>query len=89
MLPRSVPSACIAYLAYNQYSEAVSLRQISGLRTGPAQKAGVLLSSVTLALVVVGLSRGKSLPELALQLGDDTGTEAENRTDTQTRSGAR
>jgi hypothetical protein len=49
-------TACIAYLAYNRYSEAVSLRQTSGLRTGPAQKAGVLLSSVALALVVVGLS---------------------------------
>jgi hypothetical protein len=49
-------TTCIAYLAFNRYSEAVSLRQTSGLRTGPAQKAGVLLSSVTLALVVVGLS---------------------------------
>jgi hypothetical protein len=49
-------TACSGYLAYNRYSEAVFLRQTSGLRTGPAQKAGMLLSSVTLALVVLGLA---------------------------------
>ena len=49
-------TACIAYLAYNRYPEAVSLRQTNGLRTGTVQKAGVLLSSVAIALVVVGLS---------------------------------
>jgi hypothetical protein len=49
-------TACIAYLAYNRYSEAVSPRQTSGLRTAPARKAGILLSSAAVALVVVGLS---------------------------------
>jgi hypothetical protein len=49
-------AACIAYLAYNRYSEAVSRNRTRGVRMGSAQKAGVLLSSITLAMVVVGLS---------------------------------
>src|SRR4051812_12385726 len=48
--------ACISYLAYIRYSEAISLRQVSGLTTSPSQKAGILLASVTVAAVVIGLS---------------------------------
>ena len=52
----AIVGACISYLAYQRYSEAVSLRQTSGLTTSPSQKVGLFLGSVTMAGVVIGLS---------------------------------
>ena len=49
-------TACIAYLTYIRYSQAVSHRKTSGVPIGVAQTASALLSSVTLALAVIGLS---------------------------------
>jgi|GEM_PF-3232584 len=48
--------ACISSLAYKKYSEAISLRQASGLTTSPLQKSGTLLTSGIVAAVVIGLS---------------------------------
>ena len=52
----AIVGACIACLASRRYSEAVALRQASGLTTSPLQKTGMLLASVAIATVVIGLS---------------------------------
>ncbi len=48
--------ASICYLAFIRYRESESLREESGLRSSPLQRAGMLLDSVTIARVVIGLS---------------------------------
>jgi hypothetical protein len=52
----AIVGACISYLAYTRYAEAVSLRQASGLATSPSQRAGMVFDSVAIAAVVIGFS---------------------------------
>jgi hypothetical protein len=52
----AIVGGCTSYLAYNRYTEAVSLRRATGLTTSPLQRAGMFFASVTIAAVVIGLS---------------------------------
>jgi hypothetical protein len=52
----AIVGACISYLAYKRYAEAVSLRRASSLTTSASQKVRMLFVSATIAAVVIGLS---------------------------------
>jgi hypothetical protein len=48
--------SCIGYLAYKRYSEAVATRLAGGATISRSRKAGLVLSSITLAATIIGLS---------------------------------
>jgi hypothetical protein len=51
-----IVGTCVSLLAYKRYSEAIALRQAGDATISRSQKAGLVLTSATFALAIIGLS---------------------------------